>query len=72
MVKESKYCSRVIKKHFNKELVMTKEDDNTFESSTKYLNCNNIFIESTFKVRDHCQITGKCKDAGHRNCNREL
>ena len=27
MVKENKYCSEVMKKHFKKELVMTKEDD---------------------------------------------
>ena len=27
MIKESKYCSDVMKKHFNKELVMTKEDN---------------------------------------------
>ena len=34
MIEESKYCSEVSKKHFNKELVMTKEDDEDFESST--------------------------------------
>ena len=27
MIEESKYCSEVIKKHFNKELVMTKGDN---------------------------------------------
>ena len=27
MIKESKYCSEVMKKHFNKEFVMTKEDN---------------------------------------------
>ena len=27
MIKESKYCSEVMKKHFNKELVLTKEDN---------------------------------------------
>ena len=27
MIEESKYCSDVMKKHFNKELVMTKEDN---------------------------------------------
>ena len=27
MIKESKYCSDVMKKHFNKELVMTKNDN---------------------------------------------
>ena len=26
MIKESEYCSDVMKKHFNKELVMTKKD----------------------------------------------
>ena len=26
MIRESKYCSNVMKKHFNKELVMTKKD----------------------------------------------
>ena len=36
MVKESKYRSRVIKKHFNKELVMTKEDDENFKGSAKF------------------------------------
>ena len=34
MIEESKYCSEVTKKHFNKELVMTKEDDEDFESSS--------------------------------------
>ena len=35
MVKKSKYCTQVMKKDFNKELVMSKEDDKNFESSTK-------------------------------------
>ena len=33
MIKESKYCSEVMKKHFNKEPVMTKEDNEDFENS---------------------------------------
>ena len=35
MIEESKYCSDVKKKHFNKELVMTKEDNEDFGNSTK-------------------------------------
>ena len=27
MIEESKYCSDMMKKHFNKELVMTKKDN---------------------------------------------
>ena len=32
MIEESKYCSDVIKKYFNKELVMTKKDNEDFEN----------------------------------------
>ena len=35
MVKESKYCNHMIQKHFNKEVIMTKEDDENFHSATK-------------------------------------
>ena len=69
MVKESKYCSQVIKKHFNKELVITKEDDENFETSTKCWICDYTFVESNVKVRDHCHVTGKYRSAAHRDCN---
>ena len=35
MIEESKYCSDVMKKHFIKEIVITKKDNEAFESSTK-------------------------------------
>ena len=35
MIEESKCCSDKIKKHFNKELVMTKEDNEGIKNSTK-------------------------------------
>ena len=53
MTEESKYCSNVMKKQFNKELVMTKEDNEDFEI------CDNDYIDGDVKVRDHCHITGK-------------
>ena len=34
-VKEGKYCSGVMKKHFNKALIMTKADYVNFECSRK-------------------------------------
>ena len=34
MIEESKYCSDVMKKYFNKELVINKEDNKDFETST--------------------------------------
>ena len=35
IIEESKYCSAVIKKHFNKELVTNKEDNEDFKNSAK-------------------------------------
>ena len=40
-----------MKKHFNKELAMTKEDDENFESSTKCWICDNIFVEDDVKEK---------------------
>ena len=35
MIEDSKYCKDVMKKHFNKELVIAKEDNEDFKNSTK-------------------------------------
>ena len=35
MIEESKYYSDATKKYFDKELVMTKKDNEDFENSTK-------------------------------------
>ena len=48
-----------MKKHFNKEFVMTKEDDEDFENSTKCWICDNDYIDGDVEVRDHCCVTGK-------------
>ena len=62
---ESKYCSEVMKKHFNKELVMTKEDNEDFENSSKCWICNNDYVDNDVKVRDYCHITGKYRGSAH-------
>ena len=69
MIEESKYCSEVMKKHFNKELVMTKEDNEDFKNSTKCWICDNDYVDNDVKVRDHCHITGKYRGSAHRDCN---
>ena len=40
-----------MKKHFNKELVVTKEDNVDVENSTKCWICDNDYIDSDIKVR---------------------
>ena len=37
-----------MKKHFNKELAMTKKDDQDFENSTKCLICDNDYVNGDF------------------------
>ena len=64
MIEENKYCSNVIKKHFNKEPVVTKKDKEDFENCTKCWICDN-----DNKVRDHCHITGKYRGSARRDCN---
>ena len=64
---ESKYCSDVMKKHFDKELVMTKKDNEDFKNSNVCCFCNNHYIGDN--VRDHCHISGKYKGSAHRDCN---
>ena len=59
MTEESKYCSEVIQKPFNKELVITKEDNEDFMDSTKCWVCDNGYIDSDIKVRDILSSHGK-------------
>ena len=72
MIEESKYCSDVMKKHFNKELVMTKEDNEDFKDSNKCWVCDNDYIDNDVKVRNHFHITGKYRGSAHRDCNINL
>ena len=59
MIEDSKYSSDAMEKHFNKELVLTKEDDEDFENSTKCWICDNDYVVNDVKVRDHCHINWK-------------
>ena len=68
MIEERKYYRDVMKKHFNKELVMSKENNENFKDSTKCLICDNDYIDNNDKVRDYCHITTK----KYRLCTQRL
>ena len=53
-----------MKKHFNKELVITKKYDEDFENSIKCLICDNVYGD--VKVRDNCHIPGKYRDYSYK------
>ena len=48
-----------MKKHFKKELLMTKKDHEDFENSAKCWICDNVDFDGDVKVRDHCHIARK-------------
>ena len=72
MTKESKYYSNVMKKHFDKELVMMKENNEDFKNSTKCWIYDNDYVDADVKIRDHCHITGKYRASAHGYCNINL
>ena len=65
------YCRGVMKKHFNKNLVMSVDEEEKFERSNICWICGRL-TENEDKVRDHCYITGKYRGAAHWNCNINL
>ena len=67
MIKESKYCSDAMKKHFNKNFLMFEKDNADFENSDKCWICDNAYYH--VKVRDQCHIIGKYKGSTHRDCD---
>ena len=72
ILEEYDYCKKVVKKHFNKNLVMSAEDEERFQSSNKCWICNKLFVAEDNKVRDHCHITGKYRGSVHCSCNISL
>ena len=54
-----------MKKHFNKYLIMTGDEEENFQSSNLCWICKNLIENDDEKVRDHCHITGKLRSAAH-------
>ena len=69
ILKEYKYCKKVINKRFNKNLIMSEEEEHLFLQSNSCWICKKLFDNDEEKVRDHCQVTGKFRGAAHWSCN---
>ena len=79
---EAESCKEIVKKHFNKPLIMTAEDELDFQNSIHCYICEKRYkIEERYPeefkdkkienipVRDHCHITGKYRGSAHKFCN---
>ena len=69
--KEYQYCKKIMRKNFDKKLVMS-EYEEQFQSSNTCWICEKLIDIDDEKVRDHCHITGKFRDAAHWSCNINL
>ena len=69
ILKEYKYCKKVMNKHFNKNLIMSEKQEHLFQESNSCWICKKLIDNDEEKVRDHCQVTGKFIGAAHWNCN---
>ena len=59
VLKEYKYCKEIMKKYFNKNLVMTEKEEHLFQQSNNCWICKKLIDNDDGKVRDHCHIIGK-------------
>ena len=54
-----------MKKHFNKNLIISEEEQQQFQSTNICWICKNVIDDNNEKVRDHCHVTGKFRDVAH-------
>ena len=72
ILKEYNYCKRIMKKHFNENLVMSVDEEERFQLANSCWICNKLFDVGDEKVRDHCHMTGKFRGAAHFSYNANL
>ena len=72
ILEKYEYCKKVMKKHFNKNLIMSEKEEEQFQSSNTCWICEKLIDNHDEKVRDDCHITGKFRGAAHWSCNINL
>ena len=72
ILKEYKYCKKVINKHFNKNLIMSEEEEHLFQQSNSCWICEKLIDNDNERVRDHCHVTGKFRGAAPWSFNINL
>ena len=67
---QQKWTQQITKKYFNRRLIMTNEDEEIYYNLRICWICKQEL--NMDKVRDHCHITGKFRQAAHNKCNLKL
>ena len=67
-----------MKKHFNKNLIISEKEEEQFQSSNVCWICNKVIDDDDDdddddeEVRGHCHVTGKFRGAAHWSCDINL
>ena len=61
-----------MKKHFNKNLIMSEKEEEEIQLSNTSWISEKLIDNDDEKVRDHCHMTGKFRGAAHWSCNINL
>ena len=56
-------------KHFNKNLIMSEEEEYLFQQSNSCWICKKLIDNHEEKAIDHCHVTGKFRGTTHWDCN---
>ena len=72
IIKEFEHCKKVMKKHFNRNLIMSEEEEEQFQCNNTSQICEKLIDDEDEKVRDHCHVTGTFRGAAHWRCNINL
>ena len=68
LLKNINIVKKIIEEYFNKNLIMTEEEDLPQKSNNCWI-CKKIINNDEEKVRDHCHATGKFRGVAHESCN---
>ena len=71
ILKDFEYCKKVMRKLFDKNLIMIEEKE-PFRSSNTCWICEKLIDDDDTKVRDRYYITGKFRGTAHWSCNINL
>ena len=72
MVQEVKFCKRIMKKEFNKELAISQKDQKDLEKLTNVGFAVKKCVDYDVRVKGHCNVNGKYKGSVHRRCSINL
>ena len=71
VLEEEKDLHKTLKTEFNKEMIISKQEETIFKNAEVCHICNKYTKEDT-PVRDHCHVTRKYRGSAHNTCNRSF